>query len=213
MSSNGCATNDLVCQCGVAKQAAIALASGPCVLANCSLDDLTSFTSALTTACASTTTAASAGTSSGASAVQGSSTAAAAAAGLGPLLETGPSEAKPSSGAGQSYSGKLTSGAIAGIAVAGGAVGLLGGVAIYFFAVVRRRRSDRGQWEQLEKEKAAMQMSLEELKQAMLRQETFDTVSSMEEAKGFGRQKSIMVNWKDGPQELMEPERTYHELP
>lgn len=184
------------------------------MLASCNLDDLTALTSALNTACASTatTTTASASTSSAASTVQGSPVAGTAA--LAPLLETSPSQAHPSSGSGQpDSSGKLTPGAIAGVAAAGGAVGLLGGVAIYFFAVVRRRKFDHGQWEQLEKEKAAMQTSLEELRQAISRQGTFDTVSSMEEAKGFGRQKSILVSRKGSPQEMMEPERTYHELP
>lgn len=111
---------------------------------------------------------------------------------------------------------KLNSATIIGVAVAGAALGLLGGVAIYFFAVVRRKREDRRQWERMEREKAAMQSSLDELQQAVGRSGTFGTMSSMESGRSgsgsLGRKDSLVVNWKEGPQELSVPQRTYHEL-
>lgn len=53
-----------------------------------------------------------------------------------------------------------------------------------------------------------MQASLDELKRAVSIQETVDKKS-----KGKNRPKTVIVNWKEGPQELMVPEKVWHELP
>lgn len=54
-----------------------------------------------------------------------------------------------------------------------------------------------------------MQASLDELRRAVSRQNTVD----MTEDKAKNRPKTFLVNWKDGPQELMVPEKVFHELP
>lgn len=126
----------------------------------------------------------------------------------------------------------LNQAAIAGISVASATVGLLVGLAALFLTMARRRRHDREQRAQLAREKAAMQTSLEELRLAVSRQGTFDSVSSMEEGAAgggggggyagsgagkegriaYGRRGTVVLNAKDGPQELMVTEKTYAEL-
>lgn len=156
------------------------------------------------------------GSSSSAGASTGTSkTSAGQTAGSSPL-NTGAAQEQSTQAASIAPGGpKLNPAAITGVAIAGAAVGLLGGVMVYFFAVVRRKREDRRQWERLEHEKAAMQSSLDELRQVVVRQGTFDAVSSMESGRSdnsFGRKDSVVVNWKEGPQELSVPQKTYHEL-
>lgn len=110
----------------------------------------------------------------------------------------------------------LNAAAITGIVVSGGAVGLIGGILLYFFTVVRRRRVDQAHWDSLEREKAAMQQSLEELKQAVQRAGTFDSLD--DEKKGGGgsgdrkRPRTINLTGSKGPGELGVPSRIF-ELP
>lgn len=105
----------------------------------------------------------------------------------------------------------LNAAAITGIVVSGGAVGLIGGILLYFFTVVRRRKVDQAHWDSLEREKAAMQKSLEELKMAVQRAGTFDSLDE----KGGGekkRPKTINLTGSKGPGELGVPSRIF-ELP
>lgn len=105
----------------------------------------------------------------------------------------------------------LNAAAITGIVVSGGAVGLIGGILLYFFTVVRRRKMDQVHWDSLEREKAAMQKSLEELKMAVQRAGTFDSLDD----KGGGekkRPKTINLTGSKGPGELGVPSRIF-ELP
>lgn len=108
----------------------------------------------------------------------------------------------------------LNAAAITGIVVSGGAVGLIGGILLYFFTVVRRRKMDASHWEELEREKAAMQKSLEELKMAVQRAGTFDSID--DEKKGGGgdrkRPRTINLTSSKGPGELGVPSRIF-ELP
>lgn len=113
---------------------------------------------------------------------------------------------------GQDKGQTLNAAAITGIVVSGGAVGLIGGILLYFFTVVRRRKMDQAHWDSLEREKAAMQQSLEELKMAVQRAGTFD---SIDEKKGGGdkkRPRTINLTGSKGPGELGVPSRIF-ELP
>lgn len=83
------------------------------------------------------------------------------------------------------------------------------GMLVYCCSVVRKRRVEKKQWHELEKERAAMQTSLDELKRAVSRQGTYDAATE----KPKFRPKTYLVNWKAGPQELMVPEKVFHELP
>lgn len=106
----------------------------------------------------------------------------------------------------------LNGATITGIVVGITLIGLMIGLSLYCLSTIRRRKLDKSQWEQLEKEKTAIQASLEELKRAVSRQESWGSNSDMEEIK-TNRPKTVIVNWKDGPQELMVPEKVFHELP
>lgn len=109
----------------------------------------------------------------------------------------------------------LNAAAITGIVVSGGAVGLIGGILLYFFTVVRRRRVDQAHWDSLEREKAAMQQSLEELKQAVQRAGTFDSLDDEKKGGGSGdrkRPRTINLTGSKGPGELGVPSRIF-ELP
>lgn len=110
----------------------------------------------------------------------------------------------------------LNAAAITGIVVSGGAVGLIGGILLYFFTVVRRRRVDQAHWDSLEREKAAMQQSLEELKQAVQRAGTFDSLDDEKKGGGGGgdrkRPRTINLTGSNGPGELGVPSRIF-ELP
>ena len=112
----------------------------------------------------------------------------------------------------------LNAAAITGIVVSGGAVGLIGGILLYFFTVVRRRKMDQAHWDSLEREKAAMQKSLEELKMAVQRAGTFDSLDEKGEGGGGGgggekkRPRTINLTGSKGPGELGVPSRIF-ELP
>lgn len=96
--------------------------------------------------------------------------------------------------------------------VVGLAMMLVGaGVLVYCCSIMRKRRIEKRHWKQLEKERTAMQASLEDLKRAVSRQNTIDTKE--EKGKPKIRPKTYLVNWRDGPQELMVPEKVFHELP
>lgn len=119
-----------------------------------------------------------------------------------------------SSGKGQGQT--LNAAAITGIVVSGGAVGLIGGILLYFFTVVRRRKMDQSQWDELEREKAAMQKSLEELKMAVQRAGTWDSIDDEKKGGGGGgdrkRPRTINLTGSKGPGELGVPSRIF-ELP
>jgi hypothetical protein len=110
----------------------------------------------------------------------------------------------------------LNAAAITGIVVSGGAVGLVGGILLYFFTVVRRRKMDQAHWDSLEREKAAMQKSLEELKMAVQRAGTFDSLDEKGGGGGGGgekkRPRTINLTGSKGPGELGVPSRIF-ELP
>ncbi|KAK2605222.1 hypothetical protein N8I77_008076 [Diaporthe amygdali] len=108
----------------------------------------------------------------------------------------------------------LNAAAITGIVVGGGAVGLVGGILLYFFTVVRRRKMDQSHWDELEREKAAMQQSLEELKMAVQRAGTFDSLDEKGEKgdKDRKRPRTINLTSSKGPGELGVPSRIF-ELP
>lgn len=111
----------------------------------------------------------------------------------------------------------LNAAAITGIVVSGGAVGLIGGILLYFFTVVRRRKMDQAHWDSLEREKAAMQKSLEELKMAVQRAGTFDSLDEKGGGSGSGsgdkkRPRTINLTGSKGPGELGVPSRIF-ELP
>lgn len=116
---------------------------------------------------------------------------------------------------GQEQGQTLNAAAITGIVVSGGAVGLIGGILLYFFTVVRRRRMDQAHWDSLEREKAAMQQSLDELKLAVQRAGTFDSIDDEKKGGGGGdrkRPKTINLTPSKGPGELGVPSRIF-ELP
>lgn len=104
---------------------------------------------------------------------------------------------------------QLGAAAITAIAVGLSMMAIGAGVLVYCLSIMRKRRHEKRHWKALEQEKTAMQASLEELKRAVSRQNTID----MTEDKGKKRPKTYLVNWKDGPQELMVPEKVFHELP
>jgi hypothetical protein len=116
------------------------------------------------------------------------------------------------SGSGKDDGQNLNAAAITGIVVSGGAVGLIGGILLYFFTVVRRRKMDQAQWDSLEREKAAMQKSLEELKMAVQRAGTFDSLDEKGDSGGKKRPKTINLTPSKGPGELGVPSRIF-ELP
>ena len=258
---SGCGQQDLACQCRSPNFAGIGLAGGPCFLAQCSFNDLSSLSSALTAACDSATvatTAAAATTapstvaatvtasptslssSSPSSSSSGASTAptstarrvnTATASGeviaAVPTPSTGEVQVVPDNGmmAAPSSSGSgqggqtLNAAAITGIVVSGGAVGLVGGILLYFFTVVRRRKMDQAHWDSLEREKAAMQKSLDELKLAVQRSGTFDSLDDEKGGGGGGggggekkRPRTINLTGSKGPGELGVPSRIF-ELP
>lgn len=104
---------------------------------------------------------------------------------------------------------QLGAAAITAIAVALSMMVIGAGVLVYCLSIMRKRRHEKRHWKALEKEKTAMQASLDELRRAVSRQNTVD----MTEDKAKNRPKTFLVNWKDGPQELMVPEKVFHELP
>lgn len=205
----GCAPEDLPCQCTPVKQAGIVLAGGPCFLGSCALADRSSFSSAWTAACATATVPASA--LNGAVAAQATgenSNPGAKTNQLGAPIETAMAQQ-------QEVLGDTEITVDPRIAVTVIAVGLLmmivGGVVLaYCVTVARKRRDEKKRYKALEREKSAMQASLEELQRAVSRQNT------AEGFKGAGttpRPTTIIVNWKEGPQELMVPPTVFHELP
>lgn len=117
---------------------------------------------------------------------------------------------------GQDQGQTLNAAAITGIVVSGGAVGLIGGILLYFFTVVRRRKMDQSHWDELEREKAAMQKSLEELKMAVQRAGTWDSIDDEKKGGGGGgdrkRPRTINLTSSKGPGELGVPSRIF-ELP
>lgn len=127
-----------------------------------------------------------------------------------------PDNGMMAAGGGQDKGQTLNAAAITGIVVSGGAVGLIGGILLYFFTVVRRRRMDQAHWDSLEREKAAMQQSLEELKMAVQRAGTFDSIDEKKGGGGGGgdrkRPKTINLTPSKGPGELGVPSRIF-ELP
>lgn len=137
-----------------------------------------------------------------------------------PTPSSQPVQVEPDNGmmaasSGQGQGQTLNAAAITGIVVSGGAVGLIGGILLYFCTVVRRRKMDQAHWDSLEREKAAMQQSLEELKRAVQRAGTFDSLDE----KGGGakdgdrkRPRTINLTSSKGPGELGVPSRIF-ELP
>lgn len=112
---------------------------------------------------------------------------------------------------GQDQGQTLNAAAITGIVVSGGAVGLIGGILLYFFTVVRRRKVDQSHWDELEREKAAMQKSLEELKMAVQRAGTWDSIDEKKDG-DRKRPRTINLTGSKGPGELGVPSRIF-ELP
>lgn len=246
VSLSGCGQQDLACQCRSPNFAGIGLAGGPCFLAQCSFADISILSSARTAACASATASTPAGTqSSSAVTVTASPTSSASvsssgtpsaptstarrantATASGEVIAAVPTpsavQVVPDNGmmaANSSSQGQgqtLNAATITGIVVSGGAVGLVGGILIYFFTVVRRRKMDQSHWDELEKEKAAMQRSLEELKMAVQRAGTFDSLDEKKGADGGGgdrkRPRTINLTGSKGPGELGVPSRIF-ELP
>ncbi|KAI7781785.1 hypothetical protein LA080_014416 [Diaporthe eres] len=127
-----------------------------------------------------------------------------------------PDNGTMAAGSGQEHGQTLNAAAITGIVVSGGAVGLIGGILLYFFTVVRRRRMDQAHWDSLEREKAAMQQSLEELKMAVQRAGTSDSIDEKKGGGGGGgdrkRPRTINLTSSKGPGELGVPSRIF-ELP
>lgn len=128
-----------------------------------------------------------------------------------------PDNGMMAAGTGQDKGQTLNAAAITGIVVSGGAVGLIGGILLYFFTVVRRRKMDQSHWDELEREKAAMQKSLEELKMAVQRAGTFDSIDEKKGGGGGGggdrkRPRTINLTGSKGPGELGVPSRIF-ELP
>lgn len=126
-----------------------------------------------------------------------------------------PDNGMMAAGSGQDKGQTLNAAAITGIVVSGGAVGLIGGILLYFFTVVRRRKMDQSHWDELEREKAAMQRSLEELKMAVQRAGTFDSIDEKKGGGGGGdrkRPRTINLTGSKGPGELGVPSRIF-ELP
>lgn len=213
---NGCSAEDLSCQCTPETQAGIALAGGPCLLGSCAVSELSSFSSAWTAACA--TASATNGGSSPQSATAAEATFEGASSGqkmseLG-AIQTGATQEDTGQVMGSvtevsRNSTQLGPAAITAIAVGLVMIGVGIGVLVYYCSIMPKRRIEKQHWEQLERERTAMQASLEELRRAVSRQGTFD----MAEDKGTNRPKTILVNWKEGPQELMVPEKVYYELP
>lgn len=248
VSLSGCGQQDLACQCRVPNFAGIGLAGGPCFLAQCSFADLSALSSALTAACSSTATptqstaaatvAASASSSSSPTlstspAAQSAPTSTArrvnTATASGEVIAAVPTpstaevQVVPDNGmvaanGSQDKGQTLNAAAITGIVVSGGAVGLVGGILLYFFTVVRRRKMDQAHWDSLEREKAAMQKSLEELKMAVQRAGTFDSLDEKGGGGGGGgggekkRPRTINLTGSKGPGELGVPSRIF-ELP
>lgn len=250
---SGCGAQDLACQCRAPNFAGIALAGGPCFLAQCSFNDLTALSSARTAACATATaTSTAAGAQSTAAATVTASPSSSPSASLsssssgtpsaptstarrvntatasGEVIAAVPTQSSspaavqvvPDNGMmaatpGQEQGQTLNAAAITGIVVSGGAVGLIGGILLYFFTVVRRRRMDQAHWDSLEREKAAMQQSLDELKLAVQRAGTFDSIDDEKKGGGGGdrkRPKTINLTPSKGPGELGVPSRIF-ELP
>ncbi|KAK7717466.1 hypothetical protein SLS64_002958 [Diaporthe eres] len=241
-----CSPQDLACQCRSPNFAGIGLAGGPCFLAQCSLNDLSALSSARTAACATATatgtqsTAAATVTASSPSVSDSSSGTPSAptstarrvntATASGEVIAAVPTQSQSpaaavqvvpdngmmAAGGGQDKGQTLNAAAITGIVVSGGAVGLIGGILLYFFTVVRRRRMDQAHWDSLEREKAAMQQSLEELKMAVQRAGTFDSIDEKKEGGSGGgdrkRPKTINLTPSKGPGELGVPSRIF-ELP
>ncbi|KAL1871416.1 hypothetical protein Daus18300_004783 [Diaporthe australafricana] len=236
---SGCGQQDLACQCRAPNFAGIALAGGPCFLAQCSFNDLSSLSSARTAACATatlSTTTAGTGTTAAATTTASASastdtvsratstarrvnTASPSAEVIAALPTPSAVQAVPDNGMGamvdqgQGQGQTLTAAAITGIVVSGGAVGLVGGILLYFFTVVRRRKVDQAHWDSLEREKAAMQKSLEELKMAVQRSGTFDSLDEKgDDEKDRKRPRTINLTGSKGPGELGVPSRIF-ELP
>lgn len=215
VSLTGCSADDLECQCAPVKQAGIALAGGPCFLGNCDGTDLSSFSSAWTAACATATVS----TSMLKSAVAAQATPDDTNTGGKTIqmgaIQTGTSQDETSQMMGDTNEitipRRLGAVAITAIALGLSMMGIGAGVIIYCLSMVRKRRHEKRRWKALEREKTAMQASLEELKRAVSQQNTLDMAEH--NASGRTRPKTILVNWKDGPQELMVPEKVFHELP
>lgn len=132
-----------------------------------------------------------------------------------PAVQVVPDNGMMAAGSGQEQGQTLNAAAITGIVVSGGAVGLIGGILLYFFTVVRRRKMDQAHWDSLEREKAAMQQSLEELKMAVQRAGTFDSIDEKKGGGGGGdrkRPRTINLTSSKGPGELGVPSRIF-ELP
>lgn len=247
VSLSPCSQQDLACQCRAPNFAGIGLAGGPCFLAQCSFNDISSLSSALTAACSSATASPAATTqtsvaaavtasptpsvkvssSSGTQSVPTSTARRASTAtpsgeviAAVPTASTASVQVVPDNGmmaasSGQDQGQTLNAAAITGIVVSGGAVGLIGGILLYFFTVVRRRKMDQSHWDELEREKAAMQKSLEELKMAVQRAGTWDSIDEKKDGGGGGdrkRPRTINLTGSKGPGELGVPSRIF-ELP
>lgn len=210
IATNNCKPADLACQCSPAGRAAVSLLGGTCLLTSCSVNDISSFTTAYSAACAAS--------------VNQESTPTAATSQDDDTAQQQQQQQQQPEPAG------LSTAAIAGVAAASASVVLVAG-AVVCFLVVRRRRQ-RQRWAQMERDKAAgRQTSLEEELQRGTRSsdaargsrccmveddiEAAAASSSSSRPGSFAKKRNMSaVGAEDGgPQELMAVERACYELP
>ncbi|KAI3397565.1 hypothetical protein diail_10658 [Diaporthe ilicicola] len=216
-----CAFSDLS-SLSAALTAACAWATAPTTAGTARTAVAASTTASTTASSAATSSPSSSGTSSRqTNTAPRANTATASAEVIAALPTPSAAQVEPGNGMGPTEQGQgqgqtLNAAAITGIVVSGGAVGLVGGILLYFFNnVVRRRKVDQAHWDSLEREKAAMQKSLEELKMAVQRAGTFDSLDDEKGDKGEKdrkRPRTINLTRSQGPRELGVPSRVF-ELP